>query len=69
VDSPKAVQHGGPRSTTTEPSISNLKRGRNTEKGPAKGVSTWIRHQRRESRILIELRGNPFLSITKKIFG
>jgi hypothetical protein len=29
----------------------------------------WIRNQRKEPRMLIELRRNSFLSITKEIFG
>jgi hypothetical protein len=40
----------------TETSIPNLRRGRDTERGPVRSVSTWIRHQKKEPRTLIELK-------------
>jgi hypothetical protein len=36
---------------------------RETEKAPVKRVTIWIRNQRKETRVLIELRGNSLLFI------
>jgi hypothetical protein len=47
----------------TQPSISTLRRGRDTEKVPVRRVSTWIRNQKKEARTFIDLRENPLISI------
>jgi hypothetical protein len=60
--SPKAVQQGGATSIPT------LRWGRDTERAPIKSVSTWIRNQKKEPRILIELKKNPFITIIRKKF-
>jgi hypothetical protein len=43
----KVVQYGGATSVATQPSISILRRNRDTEKAPAKSASTWIRNQKK----------------------
>jgi hypothetical protein len=50
----------------SQSSMATLRRGRDTEKVPSKIVSTWIRNQKKEPKVLIELKGSPFLSITRK---
>jgi hypothetical protein len=70
--SPKLSNREGQPSITTiaiQPSIPTLRRGRDTEKAPVKSASTYIRNPRKEPRAPIELRGNLFLSITRKKFG
>jgi hypothetical protein len=58
----KAVQYGETTSVATQPSILTLRSGRDPEKAPVKSVSTRIRNQRKEPRIFIALKRNPFFS-------
>jgi hypothetical protein len=65
---PESCLIGKEKPIDTVPSIPTLKRARDIEKGSSKSVSSWMRNQRKEPRILIKQRGNLFLSITKKKF-
>jgi hypothetical protein len=55
-------------SVATQPSIPTLRRCRDIEKALVKSFSIWSRNQRKKSKTLIELRGNPSFSITRKKF-
>jgi hypothetical protein len=61
------VERGTP--IATQPSTSTLRMGRNPEKAPIRRDKTQIRNQRKALSALIEIRGNPLLSIIRKKFG
>jgi hypothetical protein len=69
ADSPKAVRLGGATSIATQPSISTLRRNRDTEKAPVKSVSTWIWNQRKKTELLANWFFYSFIHICIHCLG
>jgi hypothetical protein len=67
--SPQSIlKKKGTPSTEIQLSISTLRRGRDREKAHQKDQKL-IRNQNKQHRALIELRGNPLLTIKRRKFG